>query len=169
MDDNTKNNRIALWRGSNFGGITDWAVDLQSFMPSQQKGNEKSNGPGANQIAQKCSNGFLQETCANLVVSASDWEPLVRWHGVCTDEAWEAALQYWDGLKKNVSFSSAVGKFFNNNGESLNCQVLTDGSCNSPGCLDLNCPAGYFILNSFARIHQVRAIAQKPPHHCKMF
>ena len=53
MDDKTKGNRINKYQNLNFGGSSDWAVDLQEFLPNggqnPSDGGDGSDGNGSNE------------------------------------------------------------------------------------------------------------------------
>ncbi|POR39554.1 Killer toxin subunits alpha/beta [Tolypocladium paradoxum] len=143
MDDGNKAARKAKWTGLNFAGTTDWAVDLATFTPGDNNPqcwlSKQCMSPGANDTSQK-----------------STW----RWDQLCTNEAWNAAMGYYNKSKGSdqQSFPRSISNFFHGPA-SMDCDVLaTENGCHSfVQCIQgVNTgPAGTFILNGFVSISNV--------------
>ncbi|OCK75262.1 glycoside hydrolase family 18 protein [Lepidopterella palustris CBS 459.81] len=92
MDDNTKNNRISQYQKWNFGGMTDWAVDLQSFSgpdPIPDTGDPNVQG-AMNPYLQGCNDNereiVLQtwQEAGQLAQDHYEWVPKGKWQDAMT-------------------------------------------------------------------------------------
>ncbi|KNB07606.1 hypothetical protein FOXG_08721 [Fusarium oxysporum f. sp. lycopersici 4287] len=78
MSDSTKKRRISKYQGLNFGGVTDWAVDLQKFGKLEDSNLiEIIDKDG--KCKWKTKDGF---SCLDKAVIESDMNPQDRWNGV---------------------------------------------------------------------------------------
>jgi chitinase len=107
MDDNTKSNRIAQYRGWNFGGATDWAVDLQSFSEPNPSPDTGFNTQGAmNPYLQGCNDIEKQivlqswQEAGQLANDHYEWVPKGKWQdamtmymGISSKDDWS----FWTG------------------------------------------------------------------------
>ena len=165
MDNNEKARRIAAFKDLNFAGTTDWAIDLATF----------ENAAACPASIPDCD--FLQYStigksgvnwrtinCTNQWITTTDQNPMLRWYGIGADGAWTDALNHYNDHRQgsSLSFTEAISDFFHGPG-AMDCQKTSAFD----GCVgnDLQChdtvgadsgPAGYFILNSFIHIEQVR-------------
>ncbi|EXM30032.1 hypothetical protein FOTG_05063 [Fusarium oxysporum f. sp. vasinfectum 25433] len=164
MSDSTKKRRISKYQGLNFGGVTDWAVDLQKFGKLEDSTLiEIIDKDG--KCKWKTKDGF---TCLDKAVTDSLQPAVNRWNGIRTPCAWrEVALGWIDERtskalntsdRENANdFSRYVSDVLDAK-ESFHCASFTAGA---NGCEPLEkCeatrdagPAAYFIVNSFANIH----------------
>lgn len=139
MDDDNKERRKAKWKGLNFAGTTDWAVDLATFTPGD---NNKQCW-----LSKHCQSLGADDTKSEL---PSQW----RWDQLCTDDAWNAAMDYYRKNKASdkQSYPRMISNFFHGP-PNMDCDVLAGEN----GCHDFrNCiqgngtgPAATFILNGF--------------------
>ncbi|EXK32523.1 hypothetical protein FOMG_12692 [Fusarium oxysporum f. sp. melonis 26406] len=164
MSDSTKKRRISKYQGLNFGGVTDWAVDLQKFGKLEDSNLiEIIDKDG--KCKWKTKDGF---SCLDKAVIESDMNPQDRWNGVRAPCAWRDMASSW--VDKRSSQNINVTRKENANKFSRHVSDLADGyekfdcasfSVGVNGCeQEDKCedtrdsgPAGYFILNSFTSIH----------------
>ncbi|KAJ4318853.1 hypothetical protein N0V84_006667 [Fusarium piperis] len=162
MTDSTKRKRISKYQGLNFGGVTDWAVDLQKF--------GRSEGGIFIEIIEKdpqckwmTKDGF---DCRNEAAKNASMVPGERWNMLRAPCAWRDVVQNWekerDGDDIDVNeYPNEFGRsasMFLDGAESFNCATI---SADSNGCKEVNTcfatedagPASYFIINSFASLH----------------
>jgi GH18 family chitinase len=127
MDADNKANRTNYYRGLNFGGITDWAVDLQTFLPGSRCPVISPNCDKLMFIS-KGKNTDVDWTttpCTNEWITDASLDPEKRWNGVGCDAAWKDALDYWKAGKdrnRGLTFSQSISNFFNGL-EHLNCKT----------------------------------------------
>lgn len=164
MSGSTKQKRISKYQGLNFGGVTDWAVDLQKF--------GRSEGGSFIEIIEEdpqckwmTKDGF---DCLHEAVTSPSMTARDRWNKLRAPCAWRDVVENWlkerDGMKIDVSefpndFSRSASAFLDGY-ESFNCAHM---SVDSNGCTQTEkCaatrdagPAAYFILNSFVSLHKV--------------
>ncbi|RSL78176.1 hypothetical protein CEP51_008443 [Fusarium floridanum] len=162
MSDSTKRKRISKYQGLNFGGVTDWAVDLQKF--------GRSEGGSFIEIIEEdpeckwmTKDGFdcLDEAVRNASMQADE-----RWNKMRAPCAWRDVVKNWlkerDGQDIDVDkypndFSRSMSMLLDGP-ESFNCATLPSSA---NGCKQVKeCfitedagPVSYFIINSFAAIH----------------
>ena len=149
MDDNQKTQRGNLYQALNFGGATDWAVDLQVFDPDEHQ-----------VIPQPGYLNWTQLNCKNDAVNFTNTSPYSqRWDTLDADAAWNDSLAWWNEYKNgNENFTQELSDFFKEP-ISMHCEVLVEnnGCSNYVQCVDgqYTGPASYFILNSFVTINNV--------------
>jgi GH18 family chitinase len=165
MDDANKADRTRRYRGLNFGGTTDWAVDLQRFGDSEMRyltddalaATEANDGtcPWRN------TDGFHCDQ-VNAVDTAMDGGR--RWKMAACDCAWVEFMKTWELRKSSTSqtFSNSMAEFFKL-GEGLwECEDVSDGCYNMQAyCQDTQTsnqtgPAAPLIAKSFASVQRVR-------------
>ncbi|KAM0463941.1 hypothetical protein ACHAO4_000666 [Trichoderma viride] len=148
---NTTSGRQAKYKGLNFGGTTNWAVDLQSWMLPFDPVNVLASNVDWEKVPAK-------SLCNDINRSASGW-----WDDAGCDSAWKAAIKYWNSVspanQKLHGFSAEIANFFNSSKNSINMQcnsLNVDNGCSAdagPSCGDPVSPAGYLILTSFTHIN----------------
>ena len=165
MDNSEKARRIAAFKGLNFAGTTDWAIDLATFKNAAAC---PTSIPDCDilQYSTIGKSGVNWRTinCTNQWITTTDQNPMLRWYGIGADGAWTDALNHYNDHRQgsSLSFTEAISDFFHGPG-AMDCQKTSAFD----GCVgnDLQChdtvgadsgPAGYFILNSFIHIEQVR-------------
>jgi Glycosyl hydrolases family 18 len=191
MDDNDKAVRTTMWKSLNFGGVVEWAIDLNTF--------EYDNGPNVAK-ARKARKGGLQVfkgmrgddisaadqsgsmgnlcgeddswrevTCSNPGIDRYNLEPWNKWELVKCDAAWCSAMEFWTSLrdsnKNQSSFASEVmAGHFKGPGE-FNCQVLNDQgitSCLSPQqCEDKTRSSAAAMQLIGASLHSINSVSDK--------
>ncbi|EMT60851.1 Killer toxin subunits alpha/beta [Fusarium odoratissimum] len=164
MSDSTKKRRISKYQGLNFGGVTDWAVDLQKFGKLEDSNLiEIIDKDG--KCKWKTKDGF---SCLDKAVIESDMNPQDRWNGVRAPCAWRDMASSWVDKRSsqniNVTGKENANKFSRHVSdladgyEKFDCasfSVGVNGCEQEDKCEDTrdSGPAGYFILNSFTSIH----------------
>jgi len=136
MDDNNKAARTSAYRALNFGGVTDWAVDLDSFMPEVPK---PGNGGGVPALPSTEGWKWPAINCQHQGMNDAKKEASWRWDQLLTDSAWEAAMLDFKSRPKEtpaggreLSFSAHVSAFFDGP-PGMQCQLLvTNNLCHSP-------------------------------------
>ncbi|KAK4663417.1 hypothetical protein QC763_608160 [Podospora pseudopauciseta] len=174
MDTAEKNARSNMYRGWNFGGTSDWAIDLNTFTELERK---VSGSVLTNRFTRKGATGgstrWYDLSCSIPAVDTADMDRKQRWEGLMADEAWADAIKAYLARTMDVgSFSSwIVGKFFRGR-QDVHCGTLLPASnCLSPqeNCYDKDNkppiltndppertgPAGKFIMNSFVTLEQL--------------
>jgi hypothetical protein len=156
MDEADKVGRTNFWKGLNFGGTIDWAVDLHSF--------DYDNGPNVANVLKKSgkklprkggmksgtgSPGNFAETCgtdtswknvpcdAPAVDQYATMHPMDRWAGTKANDAWCAGVQFWTKLRDSrantTTFTDALIGGGLKGDTPFTCEVLNDQS--TTGCI----------------------------------
>jgi hypothetical protein len=177
MNDHDKVARTNLWKSMKFGGVTEWAVDLNTFdHDSTNVGSNKNPSRGTNQMR----GGGLHEKASivDTCVKDGSWKevrcttrgisdrihlpPDEIWSDVKADAAWCAALNYWRPMRNQVGVNfTDVVSFFLRGIPEFHCQLLiASNGCTVPDeCRDLakdSAAAMQVILLSIAHISGVR-------------
>jgi hypothetical protein len=163
MDDKDKIARTNLWKGMNFGGIIDWAIDLNTF--DFDEGGSITPGNSKNTQGMR-SGGFHEKaTVADTCRKDDSWKSVrcpaqgerdIAWADAETDGAWCAALSRWNSMPKRESdrFTDVVAQFLGNS-QGFQCDSLVTGN----GCSRFQtcavAAASPLILRSMANINQV--------------
>jgi hypothetical protein len=96
--------------------------------------------------------------CTDPGITNAAIDPKLRWNSENATSAWIAAIANWraNPFLGGFRFSQQVSNFFNGP-EDMLCGLTADknGCDMTVQCGDVNHPAGYFILNSFAQIDRV--------------
>jgi hypothetical protein len=146
MDDNDKIARTNLWKSSNFGGVIDWAIDLNTFDydrgPGASGGQLRGSGMRGGQFHEKAStvdmctkdDGWRSIPCTTKgIAKVNELEPSEIWDDVKAEAAWCAGLENWrSGNHGGKSFPSTLSKYFNFSPD-FNCDTIIAGNgCNTP-------------------------------------
>lgn len=105
--------------------------------------------------------GWANVTCDSKYATDATMDKAKRWAGAYTDDAWDAAVSYWQkkGKPAGLQFSQAISDFFNGPQEILCEDLSAENGCNDIGaheCTNFgNKAAGYFIIESFIMISSV--------------
>ena len=162
MNRSNKEARKSAYQALNFGGITDWAVDLQEFSP-----NEYITPFVMKQLAEgeECKWKWLEGVdCLNEGIRNASSPKKWQWHEAATDCAWRFVKTEWSKQKGNESgevFSLFVSKKLNGP-RNFNCQEMSINGCSgsTPLCTVFQTiesgPAAMFIISSFMKLHEVR-------------
>lgn len=155
MDDKNKAERIALWKGLNFGGTSDWAVDLDSFLPGDDT------DPGHGPIFIEQPTGFQKLECNNRYYLNATLDPEDRWKELKVNEAWDYAISKWTLRDKKFAIQEFV-PFISNElvgPEDMDCQNLAaKNGCDGPiDCDDSisRTPGATLLLRSFTQLNEV--------------
>jgi len=162
MSDDTRAKREKAYKGYNFGGTSEWAIDLREFQPSEGA------LPGIfleiRDHNGTCPWKFPEIDCLNPgVVHSVELNRAQRWNNVSADCAWHDFLGYWNTLdnRGSMTISSAMERYFGGP-ESFDCELLkTSNNCNSDTQCNLyqlegtSGPGGWFILQSAGNINSV--------------
>jgi len=164
MDAANKADRTKYYKGLNFGGITDWAVDLQTFLPGDKC---PANSPYCDTLycdtllfVSKSTSGvdWRTQECTNPVIVDAALDPKKRWYGVACDAAWQDAVAYWKAApgRGGLSFPQTISNFFHGpEGMACNLTVDHNGCSSYTQCHSTNHPAGYLVLNSMIALNNV--------------
>lgn len=152
MDDKNKDSRMQRWKGLNFAGITDWAVDLKAF--------QRYEPPDVPPVDK--SRNWREIDCLHVAVTDTSLNSQYRWEAVRADQAWEEGLKSYRKSGTTQDFSIYMADFYDA-AEGKYCSKLSEGN----GCERLEkCimtrdsgPAGTFIMNSFSYAYIVRLSA----------
>lgn len=153
MNDQNKVSRTYKWQGLNFGGVSDWAVDLQRF--SVKEGGSRDPGP----IGE---GAWKNLPCTIDAVKNYTMDPRKRWEGVGADQAWKEIIAAWEIRNKeeweDVGFPAFASGFLEGK-EGMECEVVSDKNgctdkylCNDFEMNENSGPAAYFIVNSFVHL-----------------
>ncbi|KAL1866812.1 hypothetical protein VTK73DRAFT_4511 [Phialemonium thermophilum] len=175
MSGKTRASRERTYKGYNFGGTAEWAVDLRAFqategaLPGIFVEISEHNG--------MCPWKFPAIDCLNPgVVYSIELTRAQRWHNVSADCAWHDFLAYWNTAGREswpLRSSHAMERFFGGT-ESFDCQFLKDDNdcnsdhvCNEYQLEGSSGPGGWFVLQSagninvaFFRFHEAISAAQ---------
>ena len=164
MDDNNKATRTAIYQGYNFGGTTDWAVDLQSFQDTSYDPYE----PSRRVVTNNYTYSWQSINCNNNEAAVNQTEdPATRWTQVGADTAWTDMLTAWAAYTGPEPFITFVSNFFVGP-QDLGCGGIGRDSCDGGwGCVDTQAAAGFFILDSLAWIDNVSILRcqHNPPEY----
>ncbi|KEZ43542.1 hypothetical protein SAPIO_CDS4454 [Scedosporium apiospermum] len=161
MNRSNKEARKSAYQALNFGGITDWAVDLQEFSP-----NEYITPFVMKQLAEgeECKWRWLEGVdCLNEGIRNASSPKKWQWHEAATDCAWRFVKTEWSKQKGNESgevFSLFVSKKLNGP-RNFNCQEMSINGCSgsTPLCTVFQTiesgPAAMFIISSFMKLHEI--------------
>jgi len=162
MSPQTKAARTAIYKNYNFGGTSDWAVDLADFTARElhspailsaiAQGNGKCKWRSPDGM-----NCLMVEVTNNLEIPRA-----VRWANVNADCAWNEWMTKLFKSGDFRGFASRASSFFNGP-EKFDCEVI-GGDCTGgtmQKCQDTrdSGPAGYFILNSLKSVNGVSPIS----------
>jgi hypothetical protein len=151
MDDKDKIERTNLWKGMNFGGVVDWAIDLNSFdhdslirPPTQLSGVSKSptsgmrrGGPqlggtdGIEKVSCYQDDTWKSVDCTTRgIPESARIPPSEAWLDVKGDAAWCATVANWYKVKSDgTSFPKAISDFLNGP-DQFRCDALeTNNGC----------------------------------------
>jgi Glycosyl hydrolases family 18 len=161
MSPSTKTLRASLYQALNFAGTTDWAIDLEDFVEDLRP----RPTPGPNTASWRTKN------CNDPGVTNIHQDPSARWNSVGAGDAWDAAIQYWKGIRDNrppntpiYTFSQEVSTFFNSSewmkcghvSETSGCILGSGETCNDQAHGTV--PAEYFITGSLKYINGVSLV-----------
>jgi len=162
MNNSNKDARKSAYQALNFGGITDWAVDLQEFSPE-----EYITPFVMKQLAEgeECKWKWLEGfDCLNQGIQRANAPRKWQWDMVAADCAWRSVKKAWSesgGENNGTIFSLFVLEELDAQ-RNLNCQALGSNGCSGapPVCTvyqtDKSGPAAGLIVSSFMQIHDVR-------------
>ncbi|KAL0943521.1 chitinase [Colletotrichum truncatum] len=167
MDAANKASRIERYRGLNFGGISDWAVDLESFSPLDRghPGVFFEHRPPDGGQFEKLS--WWNMTCGHGAVGETDkLTKQERWDALDTNTAWKWVIDAWKNERainpNRLPFTSFISDRFNGPSR-MQCQLF-DGANNCRQTLTCDVfkgsvhkptgPAAYLITNAIISLHQ---------------
>ncbi|EMD69740.1 glycoside hydrolase family 18 protein [Bipolaris sorokiniana ND90Pr] len=88
MSETTKARRTSLYKSYNFGGTTEWAVDLAKFIPNSGGG---SNVPALPQEGEE----WMGIDCSHKLARDETANPIQRWNQLKCKDAWDSAIHAW--------------------------------------------------------------------------
>ena len=151
MTDENKAKRNERWKGLNFAGVTDWAVDLQVFRAYE---------PDPDSPPVDESKDWTEFECTHPYASNTSVNPVSRWNHLHADDAWNEVILKWKMARKETdkAFTDFISNEFHGR-DAMNCSSLLAGSnCQETHlCIDDDGsgPAATLILNSFVPIRSV--------------
>lgn len=157
MDSKTKASRVNKYKGLNFGGTTDWAIDLEAFSDYEDM------TPGIftdfdslDGCKWKAKDGF---SCSDPASEDTTMKAAERWNKTGAACAWHEFTANWSRVT-DQTFSGFAADFFDETESSFHCELI-DGCPASVTCRDAKDakfagPAGVLILTSFIETNFVR-------------
>lgn len=153
MTDKEKASRTEKWKGLNFGGISDWAVDLLKFGPP----------PG---IALPVTDGgdWRMQDCSNPAIEDTGYTGKQRWEIMGADKAWAEMVKEWEkyrdvtqGPKGFVRFMADYYHFPAENtcGSLTNPYVCGPFFCSNFEGKDGTGPAAALVMNALGQVGRV--------------
>ncbi|KAG4441995.1 hypothetical protein IFR05_002521 [Cadophora sp. M221] len=103
MDDTNKATRAAAMKALNFGGTTDWAIDLQSFVPPSTDV-EETHPITSKPIEYR--QDWAKLTCSSPCAKNESISESTRWNELKCDDAWKYGIGLWK--KRNPSDTSLL-------------------------------------------------------------
>jgi hypothetical protein len=154
MDDKDKVQRTNTYKGLKFGGIVEWAIDLNSF-EFDGKNNDGPGGPqdpfsvskggdnglrrgGGGQrggFADGCNkdDSWLSVSCTADSIVDTNQPAKQQWSGVKADAAWCAAVKEWNSKPSGGKAFPVVVSDFLRGPRQFACQdLVTKNSCDAP-------------------------------------
>lgn len=169
MDPSTKALRTNTYKGLNMGGTSDWAVDLQDYMPDPTPQGWQDFklriSLGLNPVHYKGNRtgNWTTIQCTDPAVAFyGDFTPDKRWEMLDCDHAWSDAVAVWKKIDKpsnNLSFSRSIFNTHHGPQEADCRDISTKSNCDTIQKCEVDEGSGacsYEIINSFVTIHQVR-------------
>ncbi|KAH7159572.1 hypothetical protein B0J13DRAFT_592197 [Dactylonectria estremocensis] len=168
MSASRKNSRISKYKGLNFGGVTDWAVDLEKF------GKLESGGGNYIEIIEDnptCEWKWLDGyTCQDEAVKDALMNAEKRWNAMQTPCPWREVTRVWYErrddeknpinvtLEENQNIFAMELQSALDGDENFRCASIDLGTNSCEGTLECRQtvdagPAAYFILNSMSVLH----------------
>jgi GH18 family chitinase len=158
MDSSNKANRTAYYKTLNFGGTTDWAVDLQSFLLNDACPAGYADCARAQySFKSRDDVDWRSKTCTDPLVTDAAQSPSKRWYGLGCDAAWQDAVAYWQASphRGGLSFSETISNFFHGP-EGMRCEITVDNNgCSGTWTQCQGPPCGYLIMNSMIAMDSV--------------
>lgn len=150
MSDSTKQTRKEIYAALNFGGSTEWALDLESFVADfddQEK------------VYYSEESDWATHACNDPAVNNSISAGRPRWNAAGCDAAWADFLTSWDENPRSSSFSNALSNYFHGP-PNWDCGEIVAVDSNRSNTLQCNNvdkfpPAAQFIMDSLALIQKV--------------
>jgi hypothetical protein len=151
LDDNDKIKRTETWKSLNFGGVVDWAIDLNSFEydkrirrqenpfsidkdmgygPSRDGKLGKPGKKSTESDTLLCSDSddWSKVLCNTPGISQEKMKPADRWSDVKADDTWCAAIKHWkserDAGTNSYSFTETVITWFLKGPYKFRCEIL---------------------------------------------
>ncbi|KAL1954115.1 hypothetical protein VTO42DRAFT_1739 [Malbranchea cinnamomea] len=152
MNDQNRWARTNKYLALNFGGTSDWAVDLKRFSPEE----------GGTDDPQPIEEGAWKHIpCTLPAVEAVDMDSRKRWTESGAAAAWDELKKAWKNRpsdKKNMEFTIFAGYYYRG-GEEMRCgDVIDDNGCKDTWLcrdfegIDNTGPGAYLLYNAFAHL-----------------
>lgn len=160
MKDDTKATRTSIYRSLNFGGVTDWAIDLESFGRNEYMGPDVYKAYAEDGTCAWTFGDGL--SCTDpAMLDASTTEKGKRWKELGAGCAWRAMAVAWEDVRESAgtTFTDFASDFFAGP-TPFTCNKVSGcdkGTIDCPTALeDDSGPGAQVILESFVRLSEVR-------------
>jgi hypothetical protein len=164
MTDETKARRTSLYKGLNFGGTTDWAVDLAKFVPGSGNGNDPTDPLPIEEDWRKI-------TCDHPLARDEEASEVKRWDELKCKDAWDSGISAYNsrGESSGLLFVPFLSNYWKGPPD-MDCRVTTthNGCADTVECIDdlERSPPGALILRGFVKLSNVSmAFSGYSPHN----
>ena len=152
MTDETKAKRTSQYKGLNFGGTTDWAVDLANFVPELGDGDDPP-------IAIPIEEDWRRINCSHSLARDVKASEIKRWDELKCKSAWESGISAWSSEgDSGLEFVPFLSDHWNGPPD-MDCSTNApaNGCSGTVECIsDLErSPAGALILRGFMKLNSV--------------
>ncbi|KAI6754849.1 hypothetical protein HG530_012601 [Fusarium avenaceum] len=169
MSPSTKMARETIYKSFGMGGTTDWAVDLQKYndVPKPSKSwaifiEDARNGKDPKLDDVRTGNWTDLDCTTPAIRDIKQYTAPERWRMVGTNDAWRDLINIYKTLDQERKYPFSKSITLNLRIQTReNCREMMSSICDrGEGCTtamdsDLSGPAGMFIWNSLAKIHEM--------------
>ncbi|RDW73504.1 hypothetical protein BP6252_07411 [Coleophoma cylindrospora] len=133
---------------------------LSNSSPSSPQPSSSSPPPSPTSSTSTATALWQTVPCSQSPISDAGASALDRWTAADTNTSWVAALAAWSNyspsaLDTQLTFPEFISNFYEGP-EQWNCQDIGNVACSvTVQCDETDVPAGFLILNSFSRVHQI--------------
>ncbi|KAL2256037.1 hypothetical protein VTK26DRAFT_2286 [Humicola hyalothermophila] len=153
MDGTRKLLRMMRWLSMDFGGTSDWAIDLAAFEPDDLGINPAAGIRLGTHVA-----AWWNVSCNDIALARDEEaDEVERWKGLGCETAWDSAISDWkkNGRPNNREFSQYISSKLSGPPD-MDCSTTALTGC-STGTVECNddlgrSPAAALILRSFTKL-----------------
>ncbi|KAH8673384.1 glycoside hydrolase family 18 protein [Xylariales sp. PMI_506] len=176
--------RVNLYKALNFGGVTNWAVDLEDYtdVPYSSSGDNgvtggvtltwsdfktqiKAGSDPSNWGAR--TGNWTTLSCTDPAITNTTTKedtPAYRWAVMDAPNAWTDAVNRWtapggDRDQGNLNFIESIWNTYHGSDLTICGSLLDESNCDSiPLCVDNTAgsgPAGYLVMASLIEVHEL--------------